>query len=133
MQNVWKEFKEFAFKGNLIDLAVAFVLGLAFTAVIVSLVENIIMPIIAAIFGKRNFSALAFDIGDATISYGNVINALLYFLVVAWVLFLVVKTVNRMRKPAPGVPSPVKECPYCFSSIPVQATRCPNCTSHLTE
>ena len=131
MQNVWKEFKEFAFKGNLIDLAVAFVLGLALTAVIQSLVADIIMPIIAAVLGKQDFSALAFDIGDASITYGNLINALIYFLIVAWVLFMIVKAVNKMRKPAPSVPSVVKECPFCFSTIPMQATRCPHCTSQL--
>ena len=133
MQGVWKEFKEFAFKGNLVDLAVAFVLGLAITAVVQSIVNDVIMPIIAAIVGKQSFEDLAFDIGDASITYGNLINALIYFLIVAWVLFLIVKAVNKLRRPAPGVASPVKECPFCFSSIPVQATRCPNCTSQLTQ
>lgn len=133
MQNIWKEFREFAFKGNLVDLAVAFILGLAFTAVVQSLVADILMPIIAAIFGKQDFSRLAVDIGDATITYGNLINAIIYFLIVAWVLFMVVKTVNRLRRPAPGVPSPVKECPFCFSTIAVQATRCPHCTSQLAQ
>jgi large conductance mechanosensitive channel len=133
MQGVWKEFKEFAFKGNLVDLAVAFVLGLAFTAVVVSLVNDIIMPIIAAIFGKPDFSEMAFDIGDARITYGNLINALIYFLIVAFILFLIVRAINKMRRPAPGVDSPVKECPYCFSSIPAQATRCAFCTSQLAQ
>lgn len=132
MQGILKEFKEFAFKGNLVDLAVAFVLGLAFTAVVQSVVNDIIMPIIAAIFGKQDFSQMAFSIGDAQITYGNLINALIYFVIVAWILFLIVKAVNKLRRPAPGVPSPVKECQFCFSSIPAQATRCPNCTSQLT-
>jgi large conductance mechanosensitive channel len=102
MQNVLKEFKEFALKGNLIDLAVAFVLGLAITAVVQSIVADIIMPIIAAIFGKPDFSQMAFDIGDATITYGNLLNALIYFVTVAWVLFLIVKAINRMTRPAPA-------------------------------
>jgi large conductance mechanosensitive channel len=130
LANVWKEFKEFAFRGNLIDLAVAFVLGLALTAVIASIVNDIIMPIIGAIFSDKSFSEMYIDAGGAHITYGNLINNIIYFLIVALVLFFIVKAVNKIRRPAPGVPIS-KECSFCFTTIPEQATRCPNCTSQL--
>jgi large conductance mechanosensitive channel len=91
-----KEFKEFAFKGNLIEVAVGLVLALAFTAVVTSLVDDVIMPIVAAIFGKPNFDDITFTIGDGVVRIGSFITVLVSFLIIAWVLFLIVKAANRM-------------------------------------
>jgi large conductance mechanosensitive channel len=140
-----KEFKEFAVKGNVIDLAVGIILGVAFGAIVSSLVNDIIMPPIGLLLGKINFSDLfinlsgtaytslkaAKDAGAATINYGVFLNAVINFIIVAFVVFLLVKQVNRMKKqPAPAEPN-TKECKYCLSSIPLKATRCPHCTSQL--
>lgn len=127
-----QEFKAFAFKGNLIDLAVAFILGLAFTAVVTSVVDDLLMPVIGAIVSDRDFAALTISVGGAEIRYGNFINTVVYFLIVAWILFLLIRTINRMQRPAAEAPAPnTKECPYCLSAIPLLATRCPNCTSQV--
>ena len=125
-----KEFRDFAVKGNLVELAVAFILGVAFAALVTATVDNLITPIIAAIFGKPDFSTLKFTINHSTFTYGAWINAVISFLLIAFVLFLVIKAYNRMK--APESPVPVKECPYCLSSIPEAATRCPACTSELS-
>jgi large conductance mechanosensitive channel len=140
-----KEFKEFAVKGNVIDLAVGIILGVAFGAIVSSLVNDIIMPPIGLLLGKINFADLfinlsgtaytslkaAKDAGAATINYGVFLNAVINFIIVAFVVFLLVKQVNRMKKePAPAEPN-TKECKYCLSSIPLKATRCPHCTSQL--
>jgi large conductance mechanosensitive channel len=140
-----KEFKEFAVKGNVIDLAVGIILGIAFGAIVSSLVNDIIMPPIGLLFGKINFSDLfinlsgtaytsvkaAKDAGAATINYGVFLNTVINFVIVAFVMFLLVKQINRMKKePAPAEPN-TKECPYCLSAIPIKATRCPHCTSQL--
>lgn len=123
-----QEFKEFAFKGNLIELAVAFILGLAFSAVVTSFVDDIIMPIVGAVVSDKSFADLTFEIAGVDIFYGSFLTALLYFLIVAWVLFLIVKAANRMRGPQAAT---TRECPYCISSIPIGASRCPNCTSEV--
>jgi large conductance mechanosensitive channel len=127
-----QEFKAFAFKGNLIDLAVAFILGVAFSAVVSSVVEDLFMPIIGAIVSDQSFANLTWTVGGAEIRYGNFINVLIYFLIVAWILFLLIRAVNRLQRPAAEAPAPnTKECPFCLSSVPLLATRCPNCTSQL--
>jgi len=140
-----KEFKEFAVKGNVIDLAVGIIMGVAFGAIVSSLVNDIIMPPIGLLLGKINFSDLfinlsgtayaslkaAKDAGAATINYGVFLNAVINFIIVAFVVFLLVKQINRMKKqPAPAEPN-TKECKYCLSTIPLKATRCPHCTSQL--
>ena len=140
-----KEFREFVVKGNVIDLAVGIIIGIAFGAIVTSLVNDIIMPPIGLLLGKVNFSDLfinlsgtaypslkaAKDAGAATINYGVFLNAVINFIIVAFVVFLLVKQVNRMKKePAPAEPN-TKECPYCLSTIPLKATRCPHCTSQL--
>ena len=143
---MFKEFKEFAFKGNAIDLAVGIILGAAFGAVVVSLVNNVIMPPIGALLGGADFSQLfivlkegvpaapyatvdaAAAAGAVTLNYGMFINAVIYFLIVAFAIFLVVKMVNKVRK-AEEVST--KECPYCKSEIALEATKCPACTSGL--
>jgi large conductance mechanosensitive channel len=129
------EFRAFILRGNVIDLAVAVVIGVAFTAIVNSLVADLITPLIAAIFGKPNFSDLKFFINGSEFRYGNFINALISFLIIAVVLFfLVVKPLNvlmaRMGRGAENE-TPSHECPYCMSSIPVTATKCAYCISEV--
>ena len=131
MAAIWQEFKAFAFKGNLIDLAIAFVLGLAFTAVVTSLVNDIIMPIVGGIIGDESFASLTFTFLGVEVFYGNFLTAVFYFLIVAWVLFLIIKAINRMQRPAAEGAPATRECPFCLSSIPRLASRCPNCTSEV--
>ena len=140
-----KEFKEFAMKGNVLDLAIGIILGTAFGAIVKSLVEDIIMPPIGLLLGNIDFTNLFLDLsgkafptlkaakdaGAATINYGLFINTVINFIIVAFVIFLLVRQINRMKKePAPAAPN-TKECQYCLSAIPLKATRCPNCTSQL--
>ena len=145
---MWKEFREFILRGNVIDLAVGIVIGAAFGSIVTSLVNDIIMPPIGLLLGKINFTDLfinltpdkaatslkaAKDLGAATINYGQFINTLINFLIVALVIFLVVKAFNAMRRkpvPAPAAPT-TKNCTYCQTEIPIKATRCPHCTSEL--
>ena len=108
---MWKEFRDFINRGNVIDLAVAVILGGAFTAIVNSLVADIIMPIIGVLLGGVDFTALAITVGDANITYGNFIQAIINFLLIAFVIFLIVRSLNRMKKPAPPAapPAPTKE------------------------
>lgn len=127
-----KEFKDFVMRGNVIDLAVAVIIGGAFGKIVASLVNDIIMPLIGLLLGGVNFSGLAVTVEEAVIKYGQFIQTIVDFLVIAFVIFLMVKGINKMRKPAPAPAEPItKECPYCFSTIPIKATRCPHCTSEL--
>jgi large conductance mechanosensitive channel len=132
---VVNDFKEFLLRGNLVDLAVAVVLGLAFGAVVTALVTDLITPLIAAVFGKTDFSALRFTVNKSHFLYGAFINAVIAFvLIAATVFFLVIKPVNAMmnrRKTEPDVASPTHECPECLSQIPVAAHRCAFCTAQL--
>lgn len=125
-----KEFKEFIAKGNVLDLAVAVLIGAAFGKIVSSFTADILTPIIGA-FGKSDFSALVIEIGDAKIAYGKFINSVLDFLIVALVMFLIVKAANKMKQPAAPTPPTTKDCPFCISTIPVAAKRCPACTSEL--
>ena len=127
-RHMLKEFRDFALKGNLIELAVAFILGLAFAAVVTSFVDDIVMPIVGAIVSDKSFADLTFEIAGVEIFYGSFLTVLLNFLIVAWILFLIVKAANRMKGPQAAT---TKECPYCISSIPIGATRCPSCTSEV--
>ena len=120
-----KEFREFALKGNLLELAVAFVLGLAFAAVVTSFVDDIIMQLVAAIHGKPDFSNLTFSIGDGVIRYGSFLTALVTFLIIAWVLFLIVKAAQQVMPKPKAVD---RDCPHCLSSIPIGASTCAFCT-----
>jgi large conductance mechanosensitive channel len=141
-----EEFKKFAMRGNVIDLAVGFIMGGAFGAIVSSLVNDVIMPPIGLILGNVDFANLfinlsgkaypslkvAKEAGAATINYGLFINTVINFVIVAFVLFLLIRAVNKMtEKPAAPVAPTTKDCPYCFSKIPIKATRCPNCTSQL--
>lgn len=126
-----KEFKDFAMRGNVVDLAIAVVLGGAFGKIITSLVNDILMPLIGVVLGGINFSELAFTVGDAVVKYGSFIQAIFDFVIIAFVIFLIVRAMNKMKEqPAPADPT-TKECPHCFSTIPIKAKRCPNCTSQL--
>lgn len=141
-----KEFKEFAMKGNVVDLAVGVIIGGAFGKIISSLVNDIIMPLVGLLLGKVDFSNLFFaldgktyktlkeakDVGVATLNYGTFLNNVIDFLIIAFSIFIVVKQLNRFskKKEKPSVPS-TKKCNYCCSEIPIEATRCPHCTSIL--
>jgi len=140
-----KEFKEFAMRGNVMDLAIGVIIGGAFGKIVSSFVVDVIMPLIGLLLGNINFANLfvnlgpekyetlvaAQEAGAPTLNYGIFINAIVDFLIVALVIFLVVKAINKMKKPAP-VPAPTtKKCPFCFTEIPLEAKRCPNCTSQL--
>ncbi len=147
MKNLLGEFKEFAMRGNVLDLAVGIIIGAAFSTVVSSLVNDILMPPLGALLGGINFSdlfinltgghydslAAAKEAGEATINYGLFINAIINFLIVAFAIFMLVRALNRfLIKPEikPAEPT-TKECPYCFSTIAIKATRCPECTSQL--
>ena len=128
-----KEFKAFIMRGNVMDLAIAVIIGGAFGKIIASLVSDIITPLIGLIIGGIDFTSLSFTIGKATVTYGNFINNVIDFIIIALVIFLMIKGLDSLKKkPAPIVAEPVtKECPHCFTVIPIKATRCPNCTSQL--
>src|ERR1700722_4702302 len=142
---MFKEFKEFAMKGNVLDMAVGIIIGAAFGRIITSLVSDIIMPPIGLILGHVDFATLFLNISGtpyptlaaakaanaATINYGSFLNTVIDFLIVAFVIFLMVRQVNRWKAPAPVAAVTTRECPYCLSQIPLKATRCPNCTSEL--
>ena len=131
-----KDFKEFLLRGNLVELAVAVVIGVAFAALVDSFVKDIVTPLIAALGGKQDFSALTFTINDSVFRYGAFVNALLSFLIIAAVVyFFVVKPVNALmarRKSEGPLDEDTRECPECLSSIPAAARRCAFCTAQLT-
>jgi large conductance mechanosensitive channel len=140
-----KEFKEFALKGNVIDLAIAVIIGAAFGQIISSLVNDIVMPPLGYVMGGVNFNDLFISLngttygslaeakaaGAATINYGVFINTVIDFIIVVFVIFLIVRQINRLKKTPAPVALTTKGCPYCFTQIPIPATRCPNCTSEL--
>jgi large conductance mechanosensitive channel len=130
-----KDFKDFLLRGNLLDLAVAVVIGVAFTALVNALVKDLVTPLIAAIVGKPSFDNLSFTINGSQFSYGAFFNALLSFILIAAVVFfLVIKPVNHLMDRLGLTPKedPVRECPDCLSKVPAGATRCAYCTSQLT-
>ena len=141
-----KEFKEFAMRGNVLDMAVGIIIGAAFGRIITSLVQDILMPPLGLILGKVDFSSLFLNIsgksydtlaaakaaGAATINYGLFLNSIIDFIIVAFAIFLLVRQVNRWNKPAPAAPT-TKACPYCATQIPIAATKCPNCTSEIRK
>jgi large conductance mechanosensitive channel len=149
---MFKEFKEFAMKGNVVDMAVGIIIGAAFGTIVKSLVDDVIMPPIGLLLGNMDFSniiitlrdgakaagpyasvAAAKAAGAVTINLGVFINTVISFLIVAFSVFLVIKGLNRMKREqdAPPAEPTTKECPFCFSAIPIKASRCPNCTSEL--
>jgi large conductance mechanosensitive channel len=126
-----KEFKDFALRGNVMDLAIAVIIGGAFGKIIASLVNDVLMPLIGLVLGGISFANLSITVGDAVIAYGLFIQAVVDFVIVAFVIFLLVRAMNRMKKPAPAAEPTTKECPHCFTTISIKAKRCPNCTSQL--
>jgi len=129
-----KEFKAFVMRGNVLDLAVAVIIGGAFGKIISSLVNDILMPLIGILMGGVDFASLSVTVGSAEVTYGNFVQAIVDFLIVAFVIFLIVKSANATKKkeePAPAAEPTTKDCPHCFTTIPIKATRCPNCTSEL--
>ena len=155
-----KEFKEFALKGNVMDLAVGVIIGGAFSSIVTSLVNDIIMPIVTIFTGKTDFSDLVATVGNAEIRYGTFITAVVNFLIIAFTIFLIVRYMNRLNKKLealkqaeveklkkygkfgkrktdkdeiPDVTPTTKICPYCFTEININATRCPHCTSELED
>jgi large conductance mechanosensitive channel len=147
---MFKEFKEFVSKGNVMDLAVGVIIGAAFGKIVASLVDDIVMPVVGLLLGKIDFSNLYINLsggtyaslaeakkaGAATLNYGLFINVMIDFLIIALVIFMMVKWVNKLRRPAlapaPAAPT-TKDCPFCFSAIPIKAVRCPACTSELKK
>jgi large conductance mechanosensitive channel len=147
---MFKEFKEFAMKGNVVDMAVGIIIGGAFGTIVKSLVDDVLMPPIGLLLGGVDFSnffivlkegvqaagpyaspAAAKAAGAVTVNYGLFINSVISFTIVAFALFILIKGMNRMRrKEAPAAPA-TKDCKFCFSAIPIKATRCPHCTSEL--
>ena len=133
-----KEFKEFAMKGNVVDMAVGIIMGAAFGKIVSSLVADVIMPPIGVLLGNVDFSNLAITIKEATdstpavtIKYGIFMNTVIDFLIVAFAIFIVIKQMNRLKKPdAPAAPTS-KECPHCLMTIPLKASRCGHCTAEL--
>ncbi|MGE5378306.1 MAG: large conductance mechanosensitive channel protein MscL [Bacteroidota bacterium] len=130
---MWKEFKEFALRGNVIDLAVGVIIGGAFGKIVTALVNDIIMPIIGLFLGGLNLSSLAIQVGNAVIKWGDFLQAVIDFLIIAIIVFLMVRGMNRLarKEPEKKAGPTTKDCPRCFTSIPLKATRCPNCTSEL--
>lgn len=151
MSKIVKEFRDFISRGNVIDLAVGFIIGSAFSTIVKSLVSDIIMPPIGLALGKVDFSNLfvvlkegdkpgpyytiasAQEAGAVTLNYGLFINSIVTFLIIAAALFVLVKTINQLQraKETPPEKPTTKECPFCFTTIPIKALRCPNCTSEL--
>lgn len=134
MKKFFAEFKEFINRGNVVDMAVGIMVGAAFKAIVDSLVNNIISPLIGLLI-RVNFNDLAVTVFGVSVQYGAFIMAILNFVIIAFVLFVILKLMNGLRRKKEEAPAPVttKTCPYCKSSIALEATRCPHCTSVLEE
>ena len=142
---MYREFKEFIMRGNVVDLAVAVVIGVAFGKIVTSFVEDVLMPPIGLALGGVDFSNLFINLsgnaypsiaaakaaGAATLNYGIFINNIINFLIIAFAIFLVIKAINRMQGPAPTAAPTTKDCPYCLSAVPLKATKCAHCTAEL--
>jgi large conductance mechanosensitive channel len=142
---MWKEFKEFVMRGNVMDMAIGIILGAAFGKIVTSLVGDILMPPIGLVLGQVDFSnlfvglssqhfdslAAAKAAGAATINYGVFLNAVIDFLIVAFAVFMLVKRINKLKKTVPAPPPSTRDCPFCLSAIPLLATRCAHCTSEV--
>jgi large conductance mechanosensitive channel len=140
-----KEFKEFVMKGNVLDMAVGIIMGAAFGKIVSSFVADVIMPPIGLLLGKVDFSELFINLssksvatlteakaaGVPVIKYGIFFNTIIDFVIIAFAIFLVIQQINRLKKAPQPAPLNTKECPFCFSAIPIKATRCPQCTSEI--
>lgn len=136
MKKFFQEFKEFAMRGNVIDLAVGVIIGAAFQKIVSSLVDDIISPVIG-LFAKTDLSALVVNVFDVDIRYGSFLTAIINFIIMAFVIFVIVKTLNKLaslgrHKEEPKAPT-TKKCPFCQSEIDIKAVRCPHCTSVLED
>ncbi len=143
---MFKEFKDFAMRGNVLDLAIGIIIGAAFGKIITSFVNDVIMPPIGLALGNVNFANLFINLsggkyttladaqaaGAVTINYGSFLNTIVDFIIVAFVVFMLVRQVNKLQKPTVPAPITTKECPFCITAIPLKATRCPHCTSNLS-
>jgi large conductance mechanosensitive channel len=141
---MWKEFREFALRGNVVDLAIGVIIGVAFGKVVTSFVNDILMPPLGLLLGRVDFSNLFLNLssqpyatlaeakqaGAPTLNYGAFMNTVIDFAIVAFAIFLLIQQINRLTPKKEAAPT-TKQCPYCLTSIPLQATRCPSCTSHL--
>jgi large conductance mechanosensitive channel len=125
-----KEFREFAIRGNVVDLAVAVIIGGAFGKIITSLVNDVLMPLIGLALGGISFSEQAIVFGNAVIKWGAFVQSVIDFIIIAFVIFLIIRAMNRFKRTEPTTPT-TKECPHCYTTISLKATRCPNCTSPL--
>jgi large conductance mechanosensitive channel len=144
-ESMYGEFKTFIMRGNVVDLAVGVVIGAAFGKIVTSFVEDVLMPPIGLALGKVDFSNLFINLsgkdypsvtsakqaGAATLNYGIFFNNIINFLIIAFVIFLLIKQINRMQEPAPAAEPTAKDCPYCLSSVPLKATKCAFCASEL--
>jgi large conductance mechanosensitive channel len=142
-----KEFKEFVVKGNVLDMAVGIIIGASFGKVVTSFVNDVMMPPIGLLLGKVDFSNLFINIsgksfeslvdakkaGAATLNYGLFLNTTIDFLIVGFAIFILVRQVNRLKRQTPAAAPVTRKCPFCFTDIPVKATRCPHCTSTIAE
>jgi len=142
---MFKEFKEFAMKGNVLDMAIGIIIGAAFGKIITSFVSDILMPPLGLLLGKMDFSNLFVNLsgqsfptiaaakaaGAATLNYGVFLNTIIDFLIVAFAVFLLVKQVNKLKRQPPAAAPTTRDCPFCASAIPIPAKRCPHCTSQL--
>lgn len=140
-----KEFKDFALRGNVIDMAIGIIIGAAFGKIVTSLVSDVLMPPIGLLLGKVDFSSLFWNIsgksyasladaqaaGAATINYGVFLDTIIQFLILAFVIFMLVRQINRLSKPKPAPEPDTRECPHCFTMVSKKADRCPNCTSEI--
>jgi len=140
-----KEFKEFAVHGNAVDMAVGIIIGAAFGAIVKSMVDDVIMPLLGRVFGKIDYTNLFITLSDGhyttlktakeagaiTLNYGLFLNAIISFLLIAGSIFFMIKILNRLKKPEPAAIPSTKPCPFCRSEINLEATRCPNCTSEI--
>jgi large conductance mechanosensitive channel len=152
MKSMWKEFKEFAVKGNAVDLAIGVIIGAAFGGIVNSLVKDLIMPPISLLTGGLDFSnkfvvlkagkdgaasftnvADAIKAGAVTLNYGNFVTLFINFLIVAFAVFLLVSGINKLKRPGPKAEPVTKDCPACAMTIPIRATRCPHCTTELAR
>ena len=140
-----KEFKEFAMKGNVLDMAIGVIIGGAFGKIVTSLVSDVLMPPLGLVLGKVDFSSLFLNLsgtpqpslaaakaaGAPTVNYGVFLQTVLDFIIIAFVIFMIVKQVNRLKTPAAPAAPTTKDCPLCFSTIPIKATKCAHCTSSV--
>lgn len=142
---MYKEFKDFIMRGSVVDLAIGVVIGAAFGKIVTSFVEDVLMPPIGLLLGGVDFSNLFINLsgkaypsiaaakaaGAATLNYGIFLNNIINFLIIAFAIFLLIKQINRMQRPAPAAAPTTKDCPYCLSAVPLKATKCAHCTAEL--